>query len=85
MHVGGHLRDAFLWTVEDREGDVWELSPDTLVEGDHRDQDLTWGRLLGLLWNCTDIVPVDCCQDLDFPQAFTYAQVVRSIKPMVTS
>ena len=31
MHVGGHLRDAFLDTVDEREGDVWDLNPDTTV------------------------------------------------------
>ena len=84
MHVGGHLRDAFLDTVHEREGDIWDLNPDTPVEGEHRGQELTWGRLLGLLWNCTDCVPGGCCEDLEFPQGSTYAQIAQSTKPVTT-
>ncbi len=80
MHVGGHLRDAFLGTVEEHSAEVRDLSPDAVVEGDHRGQGLTWGRLLGLLWNCTDTAPVDCCEALEFPQGSTYAQLVRRLK-----
>ena len=82
MHVGGHLRNAFLDAVDGRDEDVRDISSDTLVEGDHRGRELTWDRLLGLLWNCTDTVPKGCCEDLEFPQGSTYAQIAQSIKPV---
>ena len=40
----------------------------------------TVSRLIGSLWNCTDIVPWELCGDLDLPSGLTYAQVVRRIK-----
>lgn len=73
------LRDAFQDTVEEH-SDVSRLSLDSPVEGDHRGEDLTWGRLLGLLWNCTDVVPVDYCDELGFPQGSNYAQLARGLK-----
>ncbi len=83
MHVGGHLRDAFLLAVEEHGAEIRDLSRDTAVEGDHRGQALTWGRLTGLLWNCTDTAPVDCCEALEFAQGSTYAQLARSLKKSV--
>ena len=80
MHVGGHLRDAFHWAVDEHGEVIWWLPPESPVEGEHRGEQLSWGRLLGLLWNCTDVVPADYCTDLDFPQGSNYAQLVRSLK-----
>lgn len=39
-----------------------------------------WGRLTGLLWNRTDVVPMYVCDDLDFPQGSSYAQLVRDLR-----
>lgn len=37
-------------------------------------------RLIGRLWNCTDIVPGQVCDDLGIKCGSTYAQAVRSIR-----
>ncbi len=80
MHVGEHLRAPFLSLVEEHSVEVRDLPPNTLIEGVHRGQDLTWERLLGLLWHSTDTAPADCCETLEFPQGSTFAQIVQNMK-----
>jgi hypothetical protein len=48
------------------------------VEHDGEDRSLEW--LLGQLWNCTDVLPVGYCDQLDIPKGSTYAQAVRRMK-----
>ncbi len=36
-------------------------------------------KILGHLWNCTDIVPARYCEQLDVPVGSSYAQVVRNL------
>ncbi len=35
--------------------------------------------LIGALWDCTDILPGRCCDELELPAGSTYAQAVRSL------
>jgi hypothetical protein len=54
-HVGGHLRDAFVWWVENDLPD--ELPADTYAY-DFRDGQPRSARwLIGRLWNCSDVMP----------------------------
>lgn len=46
------------------------------VEAYRRPSDI----VIGMLWNCTDILPGDCCDILEIPAGSTYAQAVRLIK-----
>ena len=76
-HAPGHLRDAFLEWTEEQEGD-------TVVVGLYEEEKpLAW--ILGQLWNCTDILPGDCCNDLDLPSGSTYARAVRAVKEFQTA
>ena len=68
-HAPGHLREAFQsWLNSDRE---------ETVEIDEKTVPLH--RLIGQLWNCTDILPGEYCQSLDLVRGSTYAQVVRKV------
>ena len=69
-HAPGHLRDAFIeWLCSSERGDTTE------VGGERRP--LRW--LIGQLWNCSDVMPSEYCEELELPQGSTYAQAVRSI------
>jgi len=82
-HAPGHLRNAFCdwWEypcgLDDRRQCPCDL--DELVSiGDYGDRrPVRW--LVGRLWNCTDIMPGDICNDLDLAPGSTYAQGVRRI------
>lgn len=37
-------------------------------------------RITGLLWNCTDCLPGDNCEELDIPRGSTYAAAARKIR-----
>ena len=67
-HAPGDLRDAF--------HDLVEQSP-THVE--FRGEQVRARRLCGLLWNCTDILPRWIGDELDIPQAATYAVAAREV------
>jgi hypothetical protein len=68
-HAPGHLREALQEWID--EG----ATPTIEVDGKKRSDD--W--LLGQLWNCTDVMPAECCCELDLPTGSTYAQGVRSV------
>ena len=70
-HAPGHLRDAFCVWIEEENSSLTIKLDDEL-------QPLIW--LLGQLWNCTDILPVTCCDELEISQGSTYAMAVRKIK-----
>ena len=36
-------------------------------------------KVLGHLWNCTDIVPASYCRQLDIPIGSSYAKAVREL------
>jgi hypothetical protein len=78
-HAPGHLRGAFCdWAdaVYDWD-DVRRAAVDPLVVAteDGRQCPLRW--LIGQLWNCTDIMPSQLCEDLDLPLGSTYARAVH--------
>lgn len=75
-HAPGHLRDGFQEYLEKLdEGSP----PNKLIIGYwQRSVSLNW--LLGQLWNCTDVMPGECCQILDMDPGSTYAQAVRKVK-----
>ncbi len=77
MHAQGHVREAFLNAVTAREAD--DLAREEIIARDRAGRPLTWGRVRGLLWNCTDVVPGPYCDDLGAPRGSTYAQVVRGL------
>lgn len=62
-HAGGSIREAFCEAIEDAGSDAPRL----------RRSDWTQ------LWDCTDILPSEYCDDLDLPPGSTYAQAVRSL------
>jgi hypothetical protein len=37
-------------------------------------------RICGVLWNCSDIMPADLCQDLDLSLGSTYARAARMLR-----
>jgi hypothetical protein len=56
IHLPGHLRDAFRkWTESGMDADK-----PIVVE----DEEKTLGWLVQSLWNCSDILPSDCCKEL---------------------
>ncbi len=58
-------------------GNLREPLLDYLLDGEGEPNQVRW--LIGQLWNCTDIVPGDCCTELDIGQGSTYAQAVRKM------
>jgi len=85
-HAPGHLRNAFCdwWEyhcyLDDREYDCdLDYLDDLVSVGDYGDRrPVRW--LVGRLWNCTDIMPGDICNDLDLAPGSTYAQGVRRLR-----
>jgi hypothetical protein len=56
MHVGQWLRDAFeQWVVT---GEIDETDYET-------NKPVTLARLVGRLWNCTDVMPSSVCRGVD--------------------
>lgn len=37
-------------------------------------------HLSGLLWNCSDVMPVSTCDELDMQAGSTYAQAARRLR-----
>ena len=63
-HAPGHLADRFRELIYDRP--AWASAE--------------FHRLTGRLWNCTDILPGDVCDEIDLPRGATYAQAVRGLR-----
>jgi hypothetical protein len=78
MHAPGHLRDAFCELVEDGETRVDFYGKHANVDAMSADEQLWW--LSGQLWNCTDCLPGDVCQDLEISQGSSYARAARLIR-----
>jgi hypothetical protein len=68
-HAPGLLRDAFAHLVE-----TGTVSDDLRAHG------MTSGRVVGQLWNCTDIMPSWICDELNVPLGSTYARGARALK-----
>ncbi len=80
MRVKGHLRQAFLDTLDSHRAGSQTVALGSVVDGLHNGRKLTWGRLLGLLWNCTDVMPGSYCTGLDLEPGSSFARGVRKIK-----
>lgn len=83
-HAPGHLRDAFhdcLFEEEFMDG------PESLdMEAVwHNGSMRSWRWLLGMLWNCTDIMPSEMCEELGLEAGSNYAQGVRSVRESLDS
>lgn len=63
-HAPGHLRDAFVRFVGDKDGPA---------------QGAIVRQVAGKLWNCTDIMPEHVCEALDMEGGSTYAMGARKI------
>ncbi len=73
MHHPGHIRDAFVEWVEAG------LPAAATVERNYEPQQVPAARLLGMLWQCTDIMPGWVCGELDLPPGCTYAQAAQGL------
>src|SRR6266540_3426576 len=77
--IGGHaphvLRDTLCEWIDQE----WEEA--TEIEGEQRT--IEW--LIGQLWNCTDILPGESCDELGIPQGSTYGQAARHIQESQSS
>ena len=72
-HAPGHLRDAFLKYLDEGGEDY------ASVENRYVKQEKPISRLIGQLWNCTDILPSMYCSEQDIRNGSTYAQAVRKL------
>lgn len=68
-HYPGHLRDAFIEGVERCQPGIAPIAVDAELH-----------RVAGVVWNCTDVLPGEYCQQLELPAGFTYAQAARRIR-----
>ena len=75
-HAPGHLREGFQVYLEKLD----EGSPPNKLRIGYGRRLVSLNWLLGQLWNCTDVMPGECCQILDMDQGSTYAQAVRKVK-----
>ena len=71
VHSFGYLRDAFRDWAESG------MHADEAILIDEEEKPLSW--LIGSLWNCSDILPTDCCKQLGIGRGSTYAQAVRGL------
>jgi hypothetical protein len=87
-HAPGDLRDSFIDSVYVIE--QWGASqPEPTVE--LRGHQVPVTRIIGLLWNCSDILGGAVCRQIcgmargpdSFPSGATYAQAARQLKELV--
>lgn len=67
-HATADIREAFLECLDAPADEGWQPFGGK-------------GRVLGRLWNCTDIVPGYYCNELGLQTGSTYAQAIRALKP----
>jgi hypothetical protein len=94
-HAPGHMRELLYDALEARRtvtsGQWWRALPATSTGETfhHPAEQRWWGGLTpqeqarwltGQLWNCTDTLPGDFCEDLDIPRGSTVAQCVRVLR-----
>jgi len=77
-HAPGYLRDAFLEWVDANWRDIEAAGPTMEYDG----ESVPVGWVLGMLWNCTDILPSAEYELLDLAGASTYAAAVRKVKEL---
>jgi hypothetical protein len=84
-HAPGNVREAFHDAIEAYE--IWEdgePEPTVTYEVNYKPQDITISQACGLVWSCTDIIPVlafnqlrDCGLEI---RKQTYAACARAIR-----
>ena len=72
VHSTGQLRDAFRDWIESG------MNADKPIVIDEEARPLSW--LIENLWNCSDILPSNCCNELDIRRGSTYGQAVRNFR-----
>lgn len=79
MHMKGYIRDDFCDWVDN---DLASEEPASLTDSVEVGWSRVWtlSKLLGKLWNCTDILPGGVCDDLGLRRGSTYAIAVRHVK-----
>ena len=85
-HAPGHLREAFEDYLESddpcsrpwNKPRQYSLTEEVMVGEEKKKASLGW--LLGQLWNCTDVLPVDYCEILDIKQGSSFARAVRFLR-----
>jgi hypothetical protein len=75
-HAPGHIRNALIDAL-DASLVSWTSSPWWKFL---RGGKVEARRLIGILWNCRDIVPATLCNSLDLPVGRTFAQLVRILR-----
>ena len=87
-HAPGHLRESFDACFSGHVSEPWyvPLGKEGMLlnatwEGLDLKQRARW--LIGQLWNCSDILPRDCCEGLDVPIGSSYATGVRTLRSTV--
>lgn len=76
-HVKGHVREGFIEWLDSLDG-----KPPTSIDGQFELD----GKLVAVqdlfrrLWNCTDTLPGEYCEQVQIAQGSSYAQAVRSLK-----
>jgi hypothetical protein len=87
-HAQGHLRNAFHCLVGFlEEHNTSELRPDTPLAEGEAENPYTPREIIGLLWNCTDVLPghsydVLRTAGLDFDRG-TYGAASRALKKLM--
>jgi hypothetical protein len=72
-HYPGHLRGAFCDWIDEGMPNV------ATVEVNYEEQQWPAERLLGKMWNCSDIMPSGLCSELDMELGSTYAMAARGL------
>jgi len=74
-----NLRDAFLDYLNQHNS--FDLAGKIETGGVNEEFTLEW--LLGKLWNCNHVLPLDYCEDLNLQKGSTFAQAVRFISTQI--
>ena len=75
-HIQSHLREAFQEWL-DQFGSDFPVSLDAVTSQDGEPMTGRW--LIGQLWNCTDTLPNNYCDQLNVAKGSSYASAVRSL------
>jgi len=94
-HAPGHLRDALLECLDAGSSNPWyqALADDEVLWFRNEPDQEEWSALdlkqralwlIGQLWNCTDVLPGEYCEDLGIPRGSSYAVAVRNLRSEMT-
>lgn len=76
-HAKGHVREGFLEWLDSLGG-----KPPNSIDGEFEfeGKPIAVQAIIRRLWNCTDTLPSEYCDQLDIPKGSSYAQAVRGLK-----